>query len=117
MLKEVTSPSRRSESRIETPDGVWVIWRCNDREMVSVVRNISPRGLFVECVSPRPFGAAAQVHFLVPEGTISAYAVVRHTQTGRGIGLRFTRILETDRGRMVGLIKRLRTASLKPNPD
>jgi hypothetical protein len=71
----------------------------------------------VECASPRPFGAKAEVHFLVPEGKIAGEAVVKHSQTGRGIGLRFTRILETDRMRMVGLIRRLRSASLKPNPD
>jgi hypothetical protein len=84
--------------------------------MVSTVHNISPGGLFVESASPRPFGATAEVYFLVPEGKISGEAVVKHSQTGRGIGLRFTRILETDRLRMVGLIKRLRSASLKPNP-
>jgi len=115
MLKAVASPSRRCESRIEISDGVWIIWRCSDREMVSTVQNISPGGLFVECASPRPFGATAEVHFLVPEGKIAGEAVVKHSQTGRGIGLRFTRILETDRMRMVGLIKRLRSASLKSN--
>ena len=117
MLKAVASPSRRCEFRIEISDGVWIIWRCSDREMVSTVQNISPGGLFVECASPRPFGARAEVHFLVPEGKIAGEAVVKHSQTGRGIGLRFTRILETDRMRMVGLIKRLRSASLKSNSD
>jgi hypothetical protein len=117
MLKAVASASRRCESRIEIPDGVWIIWRCSGREMVSTVQNISPGGLFVECASPRPPGATAEVHFLVPEGKIAGEAVVKHSQTGRGIGLRFTRILETDRMRMVGLIKRLRSASLKSNSD
>lgn len=115
MLKAVANASRRRESRIEISDGVWIIWLCSDREMVSTVQNISPGGLFVECVSPRPFGARAEVHFLVPEGKIAGEAVVKHSQTGRGIGLRFTRILETDRMRMVGLIERLRSASLKPD--
>jgi hypothetical protein len=115
MLKAVANASRRSESRIEISDGVWIIWRCSGREMVSTVQNISPGGLFVECAIPRPFGATAEVYFLVPEGKIVSEAVVKHSQTGRGIGLRFTKILETDRLRMVGLIKRLRNASPKPN--
>jgi hypothetical protein len=116
MLRAVANASRRCESRIEISDGVWIIWRCSGREMVSTVHNISPGGLFVESASPRPFGATAEVHFLVPEGKIAGEAVVKHSQTGRGIGLRFTRILETDRLRMVGLIKRLRSAALKANP-
>jgi hypothetical protein len=115
MLKAVANASRRCESRIEISDGVWIIWRCGGREMVSTVQNISPGGLFVECTSPRPFGATADVYFLVPEGKIAGEAVVKHSQTGRGIGLRFTRILETDHLRMAGLIKRLRNASPKPN--
>jgi hypothetical protein len=114
MLRAVANASRRGESRIEISDGVWIIWRCSGREMVSIVQNISPGGLFVECASSRPFGAIAEVYFLVPEGKIAGEAVVKHSQTGRGIGLRFTRILETDRLRMVGLINRLRNVS--PNP-
>jgi PilZ domain len=116
MLKAVANASRRCESRIEIADGVWILWCCSGREMVSTVQNISPGGLFVECANPRPFGARAEVYFLVPEGKIAGEAVVKHSQTGRGIGLRFTRILETDHLRMVGLISRLRSASLKPNP-
>jgi PilZ domain len=115
MFKAVANASRRCESRIEISDGVWIIWRCGGREMVSTVENISPGGLFAECASPRPFGATVEVYFLVPEGKIAGEAVVKHSQTGRGIGLRFTRILETDRMRMVGLIRRLRSASLEPN--
>jgi hypothetical protein len=116
MLKTVAKTSRRCESRLEISDGVWILWCCSGREMVSTVQNISPGGLFVECASPRPFGATAEVYFLVPDGKIAGEAVVKHSQTGRGIGLSLTRILETDRLRMVGLIKRLRNASLKPNP-
>jgi hypothetical protein len=116
MLKAVANASRRCESRIQISDGVWILWYCSGREMVSTVHNISPGGLFVECASPRPPGATADVYFLVPEGKIAGEAVVKHSQTGRGIGLRFTKIIETDHLRMVGLINRLRNASLKANP-
>ena len=116
MLKAAANASRRCESRIEISDGVWILWCCSGREMVSTVQNISPGGLFVECANPRPFGARAEVYFLVPEGKIAGEAVVKHSQNGRGIGLRLTRILETDHLRMVGLISRLRNASLKLDP-
>jgi len=111
MLTQVTCPVRRSTSRIETPDGVWAIWRCNDREMISTVRNVSPGGLFVEMASSRPVGAKAEVYFLVPEGAISAEAIVRHVQPGRGLGLKMTEIRDADRARMVSLMRRLRSFS------
>jgi hypothetical protein len=68
MLKAVANASRRCESRMEMSDGGWINRCCGGREMVSTVQNISPRGLFVECANPKPFGARAEVYFLVPEG-------------------------------------------------
>lgn len=111
MSKQVTSPLRRSNSRIDTPDGVWVIWRCSGREMTSTVWNLGPGGLFVETSTPRLVGSKADVIFLVPEGEINAEAVVRHVQSGRGVGLKFTAIRDADRARMVALLKRLRSLS------
>lgn len=111
MLTQVTCSVRRSTSRIEAPDGVWAIWRCNNREMISAVRNVSPGGLFVELATSRPVGAKAEVYFLVPEGAISAEAIVRHVQLGRGLGLKITEIRDTDRARMVSLMRRLRSFS------
>ena len=111
MLKQVPVLLRRSCSRIDSPDGVWAIWRCDGREETSVVRNVSPGGLFVDTRRPRPVGARAEVYFLVPEGEINAEATVRHVEAGRGLGLKFTAIREADRVRMVNLIKRLRSFS------
>lgn len=111
MLMQIRCPVRRSTSRIESPDGVWAIWRCNDREMISAVQNVSPGGLFVEMATLRPVGAKAEVYFLVPEGAISAEAIVRHVQLGRGLGLKITDIRDADRAHMVSLIRRLRSFS------
>ena len=111
MSNQTISPVRRSSSRIEPADGVWAIWRCNDWEVTSVVRNVSPGGVFVDTASPRAIGAKAEVYFLVPDGQISAEAVVTHVQAGRGLGLKFTAIREADRERMVRFIRRLRSLS------
>lgn len=111
MSMQTVCPLRRSSSRVEIPEGVWAIWRCDGREATSVVRNVSPGGLFVDSATPRPVGSKAELYFLVPEGQINAEAVVRHVQSGRGLGLKFIAIREADRLRMVSLIKRLRSLS------
>lgn len=111
MLTQIICPARRSTSRIATPEGVWAIWRCSDREMISAVWNVSPGGLFVEMATLRPVGAKAEVYFLVPEGGIRAEAIVRHVQLGRGLGLKITEIRDADRAHMASLIRRLRNFS------
>lgn len=111
MLTQIICPARRSTSRIGTPEGVWAIWRCNDREMISAVWNVSPGGLFVEMATSRPVGAKAEVYFLVPEGGIRAEAMVRHVQLGRGLGLKITEIPNAGRAHMASLIRRLRNFS------
>jgi hypothetical protein len=111
MLTQLICPARRTTSRIETPDGVWAIWRCNDREMISAVRNVSPGGLFVELATFRAVGARAEVYFLVPEGGIRAEAIVRHVRLGSGLGLKITEIPDADRAHMASLIRRLRNFS------
>jgi hypothetical protein len=57
-------------------------------------------------------GAKASLHFLVEEGQIRAEAVVCHVEPGRGLGLKFTAVLEEDRHRLAVLMKRLRWLGL-----
>ena len=100
--------SRRKTSRVDTVESVSVYWRCNDRDDVSTVGDLSFGGLFIKTRAPRPVGAAATIDFLVQEGQIRAEAVVRHVEPGRGLGLQFTAVYEEDRPRLAGLMKRLR---------
>ena len=111
MLKQTGPPSRRFSSRIEAPDGVWVMWSCEGRDETSRVRNLSLGGLFIETRFPRAIGTEAHLEFLVGEGQIRAEGVVRHVEPGRGLGLKFTAINDKDRPHMVSLINRLRSSS------
>ena len=88
-----------------------VYWRCNDRDDVSTVGDISFGGLFIKTCTPRPVGAAATIDFLVQEGQIRAEAVVRHMEAANGLGLKFTAMPEGDRPRLGMLITRLRHSS------
>jgi PilZ domain-containing protein len=111
VLQQTTSPSRRFNSRIETPGDVWVYWRCNERDETARVRDVSLGGLFVETSKPRAVGLTAKVDFLVQEGQIRAAAVVRHVEPGRGLGLKFTAVGDGDRPHFIALLNRLRSSS------
>ena len=103
--------SRRKTSRVDTVESVSVYWRCNDRDDVSTVGDLSFGGLFIKTRAPRPVGAAATIDFLVQEGQIRAEAVVRHMETANGLGLKFTAMPDADRPRLAMLITRLRHCS------
>lgn len=106
--------SRRRTSRVVTAEPVSVYWRCNGRDDVSPVRDLSFGGLFIKTHTPRPVGAAASIDFLVQEGQIRADAIVRQVQPPSGMGLRFTAIPEGDRSRLGALITRLRHSTPRP---
>jgi PilZ domain len=102
------APSRRLISRIEVSDDIWVYWNCKGREDVSRIRDLSPRGLFIE--TPRQFPAKSEtkLHFLVQEGEISAQAVVCHNRPRTGLGMKFVSVREEHHRRLAALINRLR---------
>lgn len=101
-------PSRRFSSRVQSPGDVWVLWKCQGREDVSQVRNMSMGGLFIETLQPRPSGTLTRLDFLVAEGQIRVDAIVRHARAGAGLGLKFTALSEQDRPKLAALITRLR---------
>jgi len=103
--------SRRSSSRVETPDGVWVCWRCGDIEDVSRVSDLSVGGLFVSTPVRQPQGVKAQLEFLVQEGNIRAEAEVRHVNPSGGLGLKFTALSDQDGPNLVALLNRIRALS------
>lgn len=107
-MRPSSAPSRRFSSRVQAPGDVWVYWKCQGRDDVSPVRNMSMGGLFLETPQPRPSGAITRLDFLVAEGQIRADAVVRHATAGAGLGLKFTALAEQDRPKLAALIGRLR---------
>ncbi len=102
------APSRRSNSRVATRDGVWVYWRCQGCDQTSRVLDISLGGVFVETPKPAAVGSTAEVDFLVQEGQIRVKMVVRHVVRGRGVGLKFAAVSERDRANLASLMSRLR---------
>jgi hypothetical protein len=111
MSQQSVIHSRRFTSRVETPDGVWVDWRCSGREDISRVRNLSLGGLFVQTPKSRDVSSTVKLEFLVQEGQIRVDAVVRRAEPGRGLAMRFTAVTEEDRPRLEALISRLRYSS------
>ena len=110
-MQKTASPSRRSNSRIETPGGVWVYWLCNGCDETAQVLDVSLGGLFVETAKPRAVGSTAKIDFLVQEGPIRADAVVRHVEPGCGVGLKLTAVSDGDRPHFIALLNRLRSVS------
>jgi len=111
-FSQTPSYSRRQTSRVETPDGVWVYWRCNGRDDVSRVLDLSAGGLFLAAPrSPRSVGTKARLDFLVQEGQIRTEAIVRHIEPGNGLGFKFTAVTEQDSPHLAALLTRLRYLS------
>jgi hypothetical protein len=107
-LQAATTPSRRFTARVHVPGEVWVYWGSHGRDDVSLVRNLSMGGLFIETPAPSAEGVRARLHFLVQEGQIRADAVVRHARPATGLGLKFTALSEQDRPKLAALLARLR---------
>lgn len=104
------SYSRRALSRIEATDDLWVCWRCDGRDDISRVRDLSIDGLFIHTTYQGvKVGTTAKLDFLVQEGRLRAEAAVRHVRRGTGLGLKFTALAEEDRSRLKALITRLRS--------
>jgi hypothetical protein len=109
------SYSRRALTRLPASDDIWVCWRCNGRDDVSRVVDISIDGLFIQTPHLKvKEGMPAKLDFLVPEGSIKADAVVRHVKGGTGLGLRFLAAADEDRQRLKAMLSRLRAHHNRP---
>lgn len=113
---QTPSYSRRHTSRVDAPDGVWVCWRCNARNDISRVRDLSAAGLFIVTPIPQPVNMKVKLDFLAEEGQIRAEAIVRHGEPGKGLGLKFTAVTEQDSPHLAALLTRLRNLSRSRDP-
>jgi len=110
------SYSRRALTRLSATEDIWVCWRCNGRDDISQVMDISIDGMFIETRHAElKQGMPAKLDFLVQEGRIKADAVVRHVKGGNGLGLRFLVVAEEDRQRLKALLSRLRSCQSRPH--
>ncbi len=101
-----TSPSRRHYSRVKTPEGVRVYWRCEGFEDTSPVRDLSVGGLFLETGVTRALGTTIKLEFLVRESSVRAEAVVKYVRPGSGMGLKVTSVHREDAPRLTALVNR-----------
>jgi hypothetical protein len=99
--------SRRRNPRVDTPEGVWVYWRYAGRDDTSRVRNLSVGGLFIETKRRAVLGGNTKIDFLIREGQIRAEAIVKHVEAGRGIGVKFTAVKESDHPVLAALLSRV----------
>jgi len=106
-LKKQGLHSRRHNKRVETPQGVWVFWRCGRTEDTSRVKDLSVGGLFIETSKVCPVDATVELHFLVEDGEIRANATVRYVKAGSGIGLQFKTVRSEDQVHFSTMMKRL----------
>jgi hypothetical protein len=106
ILKHRIAPGRRHYARIETRQGVWVYWSCEEVEDTAQVRDLGLGGLFVATQEALGVGAMLRLDFLVQEGAIRAAAVVRHAEPRCGIGLKFTSLRGEDLQRLITLVNR-----------
>jgi hypothetical protein len=100
-------PSRRRNKRYETPQGIWVFWRCGGMEDMSKVQDVSVGGLFIETQKVCPVNSTMELHFLVEDGEVQATAIVRYISEKRGMGLQFKTVRSEDQARFSRMIKRL----------
>ncbi len=104
----VSISTKRIARRVLNPPHVWVYFRCDGRDDIARVRDLSVGGAFIETKKPKRIGAITNLHFLVQDGTIRADATVRHSREGQGMGLKFTAVREEDRKNLISLVSRLR---------
>jgi hypothetical protein len=118
-MQVTTGPSRRRTSRIPVStdiyNDVWVYWESAVGRDISRVKDLSPSGLFIETRARKREGDLLNLHFLVQEGQIRAEAVVKHTTTGRGLGMKISSITTQDAPHLHRLLMRLREPA-KPRP-
>ena len=107
IMKKQVLHSRRHHRRVETPQGLWVVWQCGRTEDTSRVKDLSVGGLFVETLKVCPVDATVKLHFLVADGEIKADATVRYLKAGSGLGLQFKSVRSEDHARFTAMIKRI----------
>ncbi len=114
-MHQKSSYSRRALTRLPASEDIWVCWRCNGRDDVSRVLDISVDGLFIQTPHLKiKEGMPAKLDFLVQEGGIKADAIVRHVIGGLGLGLKFLGATDQDRQRLKTLLSRLRSHHSAP---
>jgi hypothetical protein len=84
-----------------------IAWRTPRGRVVSRVATLGLGGLFIEAPAPPAVGDLIELFFEVPGGEVRARAVVRMSETGKGMGVEFTSMAPEARARLHRLLGRL----------
>jgi hypothetical protein len=110
-MTRTRSKENRRSARITVSKGMWVSWHAsgprNASRNVSRVRDLSAGGVFISTATAVPVGTVLHLLFALPEGEMRMNGVVRYADTGKGIGVEFTRMGTADRARLQELLRRL----------
>src|SRR5437763_17113518 len=87
MMRPGSVPSRRFSSRVEVAGDVWGYWKCEGRDGVSRVGNMSMGGLFIETAHARASGTLTRLDVPVGGGQGRGDAVVRPARAAARLGL------------------------------
>jgi hypothetical protein len=101
------SAEKRRSPRVNLPRGMTISWDSPYRRDISRVSSLSVEGMFIDADDPAPVGQILQVQFELPNGPVLGKAVVRHSVKGKGMGIEFTELPETQRAALSDLMQRL----------
>lgn len=96
----------------------WVVIHGGGLTTRATIRNLSEGGAFIETVLPAVMGAQLEIRFQLPddETEFVCTAIVRHTGTGRGIGVEFQDVGPERRQRLSRFIHRTLDRCLNGRP-
>jgi hypothetical protein len=77
------------------------------QQTVVCVSTVGLGGVFISTSHPPEPGAIVRLIFSAPQGDVRAMAIVRSSEKGKGMGVEFTSMNSTDRGRLHQLLKQL----------
>jgi Tfp pilus assembly protein PilZ len=97
----------RRYPRIALLKGMHVSWQVKSERAVSPVTTLGLGGLFVSTPKPPAVGEVVRLVLRLPDGEVCAKGVIRDSQPGRGMGVEFTEMGQSDRARLQQLLKRL----------
>ena len=102
----MTSESKkRRYSRVGLPKGILIAWEHSGVRKVSRVSVLALGGLFISTPTPPPNGDTIRLIFEIPGGEVRARALVRDSQSGKGMGVEFTAMRPEARARLNQLMK------------
>lgn len=101
------SRKQRRFERISLPKGMWAAWYGGGEQQTSRVGTLGMAGVFLCEPNPPVVGTNVRLAFEVPGGNVTAEAIVRSVEPGKGMGVEFTKVGSNDKVLLRRLLQRL----------